>query len=94
MRNLSMPRFDRVALSVLALAWLPVTCRGAPSIEVAGAYFPAWLGCALAAVVSAALARAAMVATGLARILPLQLLMCISIGLLVATLVWIAWIGL
>ena len=94
MRNPSMPRLDRVALSVLALTWLPGPCRGASSIEVAGAYFPAWLACALAAVVGAALARAAMVATGLARILPLQLLMCISIGLLVAAHVWIAWIGL
>ncbi len=94
MRNPSMPRLARVALSVLALAWLPGTCRGAPSIEVAGAYIPAWLACALAAVAGAAVARAAMVATGLAHILPLQLLMCISIGLLVAVLVWIAWMGL
>ena len=88
------PKLERIALSVLALAWLPGTCRGAPSIEVAGAYFPAWLACALAAVVGAILARVAMVATGLAQVLPLQLFVCISIGLLVAALVWTAWIGL
>jgi hypothetical protein len=94
MRNDPSPRSERIALSLLALAWLPGACRAAPSIDVAGAYFPAWLGCALAAVVGAILARAAMVATGLAQVLPLQLFVCISTGLLVGALVWIAWIGL
>ncbi len=46
MRDIPLPRFDRIALPLVALALLPGSCRGAPSIEVAGAYFPAWLGCA------------------------------------------------
>ena len=94
MRNFPSSRFERIARPVLALALLPATCRGAPSIELAGAYFPAWLGCALVAVFGAILARAAMVVSGLAQVLPLQLFVCVSIGLLVAALVWLAWIGL
>ncbi len=94
MRSLKSSRFEWIAGPVLALALFPQACRGAPAVEVAGAYFPAWLGCALVAVVGAVLARAAMVATGLAQAMPLQLFVCISIGLLVAALVWLAWVGL
>lgn len=94
MRTIPLPRFDWIALPLVALALLPGSCRGAPSIEVAGAYFPAWLGCSLAAVIGAIVARVAMVATGLGRVLPFQLLVSISIGLLVAAFVWMTWIGL
>lgn len=86
-------RFERTALSPLALALLPGTCRCATSIEVAGAYFPAWLGLGLVAVVSAILARLVMVASGLSEELPLQLLVCSAIGLFIAALAGIAWIG-
>jgi hypothetical protein len=94
MHNVSSPRSRRITEYILAATMLPAACRAAPSIEVAGAYFPAWLACALAAVVGAIVARTAMVVTGLAQVMPLQLFVCISIGLLVAALVWIAWIGL
>ena len=94
MHTSSSPRSRRITGHLLALAMLPAACRAAPSIDVAGAYFPAWLGCALVAVAGAIVARAAMVATGLAQVLPLQLFVCISIGLLLAALVWAAWIGL
>ena len=94
MHKASSPRSRRVTEYILAVTLLPGACRAAPSIEVAGAYFPAWLACALVAVVGAIVARTAMVATGLAQVMPLQLFVCISIGLLVAALVWIAWIGL
>lgn len=95
MRNLQTSRFEwMVAWPVLALAIFPGPCSGAPSVEVAGAYFPAWLSCALVAVLGAVLARAGMVASGLSQSMPLQLFVCMSIGLLAAAVVWIAWIGL
>ena len=94
MHNVSSPRSRRIAEYILAVTMLPGACRAAPSIDVAGAYFPAWLACALVAVVGAIVARTAMVATGLAQVMPLQLFVGISIGLLVAALVWVAWIGL
>lgn len=94
MRNLPPMRSEQIVLPVLVLVWLPNAWGGAPSIAVAGAYFPAWLACALAAIFGALLARAGMLASGLAEVLPIQLLVCIAIGLLVAVLVWIAWIGI
>ena len=94
MQRLTLPRFERLAPCLLALACVPSACHAGPAIEVAGAYFPAWLACSLAAVSAAMLARAVMVATGLAQVLPLQLFVSLSAGSLVAALVWITWIGL
>lgn len=94
MQRLTFPRFGRVAPCLLALAWLPETCRAAPALEVAGAYVPAWLCCALGALAGTIVARAAMVVTGLALVLPLQLLVSLSMGSLLAALVWVTWIGL
>jgi len=67
-------------------------CGGAPSVTIAGAYFPAWLFCAIVAVVVAAMARGVMVATGLVRVIPLQLAVCMSIGILMAVAVWKVWV--
>jgi len=94
MFNIPSARIERIARYIPTAALLPGFCGAAPSIEVAGAYFPAWLGCALVGVAGAIIARVLMVATGVAEVLPLQLLVCVSIGLLVGALAWIAWIGL
>lgn len=55
--------------------------RGAPSFILFGAFFPAWMLLAGIASLAAIGARVVLVATGLAEILPLQLLVCVSIGL-------------
>jgi len=78
----------------LAAAWPCAACAGAPSIAVAGAYFPAWLACALVGLGAALVARVAMVATGLAQVLPLQLFVCASIGVLCGMAAWLNWTGL
>ena len=65
----------------------------APSFEIAGAYFPAWMFCALFGIVAAAGARAALVAGGLASVLPYQLFVCTSIGLIFALLLWLIQFG-
>jgi hypothetical protein len=66
---------------------------GAPSLILFGAYFPAWILCAVAGVVAGVLARVAMVASGLSHALPLQLFVCIAVGLLVAVAGWLFWFG-
>jgi len=79
-------------LSLLGSVLVLAGCGGAPTVTIAGAYFPAWLLCAIVAVVVAALTRVLMVATGLARLVPLQLAVCISIGILVAVALWKVWV--
>jgi hypothetical protein len=66
-------------------------CGGAPSVTVAGAYFPAWLLCGLIAVFVAVIVRVLMVITGLSNHVPYQLAVCSSIGVIVALVVWQLW---
>jgi hypothetical protein len=69
------------------------TVQGAPSLILFGAYFPDWMFCAVIGIVGALAARIAMVPTGLSEILPFQLFVCSSIGLIVAIFAWLLWFG-
>ena len=56
-----------------ALASLALLCSGcsqAPNIPLFGAYFPAWMLCALLGIVLAIAVRIASIATGLGRASP------------------------
>lgn len=68
--------------------------RGAPSFTLFGAYFPAWMLCAAIGIVGAIGARIMFIGSGLADILPLQLLVCASLGLSIAMGTWLFWFGL
>ena len=83
----------RLALRVVVLiGYALAACGcGAPSLIIAGAYFPAWLMCAILAVVVATILRAVMVATRLSQLIPFQLAVCTSIGAIVALIVWFMW---
>ena len=80
-----------IILATLALSGCSV--RGAPSYALFGAFFPAWMFCALIGIVTAIGARIAFVVAGLANVLPYQLFVHASIGLSVALLVWLLWFG-
>jgi hypothetical protein len=68
-------------------------CGGAPSVTIAGAYFPAWLLCALIAVLVAVFVRALMIRMRLADYIPYQLAVCCSAGGIVALIVWHFWVA-
>lgn len=68
-------------------------CSVAPTLVVAGTYFPAWLVCALFGMVVAVVARLWMVRRGHAQTLPLQLWVCVAQGSVAAVLVWYIWAG-
>ena len=70
-----MNHLTRLVSAVLLLgeAFCSTGCGGAPSVTIAGAYFPAWLLCAIVAVLVAAFIRALVVATGLSNYIPYQL---------------------
>jgi hypothetical protein len=77
----------------LPLALCGCSQAGAPSIELFGAFFPAWLLCAVLGIFVAFGARMIFAARGLTDVLPLQLVVCTSIGLIFALLVWLFWFG-
>ena len=81
-------------VSIIATAGLGCGCAGAPSITVAGAYFPAWLACALIGIAAALAARVLLSVSGVGSVTPLPLLVCSAIGTACGTLAWLAWIGL
>jgi hypothetical protein len=89
LKNLS---FTRVALGmVLAASMSGCASRGAPSFVLFGAFFPAWLLLAGIGIGAAVTTRLAFVASGLATVIPLQLLVCASSGLTVAVVCWLLW---
>lgn len=61
---------------------------GAPSFDLFGAFFPAWMLCALIGIVAAAGARAVLATPRLNETIPLQLAVCTSVGIIVALLSW------
>jgi hypothetical protein len=67
--------------------------RGAPSFEIFGAYFPLWLLGGVIGLVAALVAHRLFVASGWALIVPLQLSVCLAIGLTIAALVWLSGTG-
>ncbi len=79
------------SLGLLCLAGC--ASRGAPSFIAFGAYFPAWLLCGVAGVLAAIATRLALLLTGLSESVPFQLIVCISAGMIVASLVWFIWFG-
>jgi hypothetical protein len=80
-------------LTTLGLANALDGCAAAPSITVGGAYFPAWLVCGLIGVLGAIVSRLVLAGSGLAQTLPLQLLVCLSVGVVCAALAWVGWVA-
>jgi hypothetical protein len=66
---------------------------GAPSFVLFGAFFPAWMLCAVFGIFVAISARAAFVAADLARTIPYQLFVCTSVGVIFGLTVWLIWFG-
>jgi len=85
-----------ITTSVLALPLLSLCgCSeaGAPSFDLFGAFFPAWLLCAVFGIFVALGARIFFAARNLTEVLPFQLSLCTSLGAILALLVWLIFFG-
>ena len=89
------PKACRAVLPVFIASGALGGCssHGAPSFVLFGAFFPAWMLCALIGIFGAIAARGIFVAVGLDSFLPFQLFVCSSVGLVVAALTWLIWFG-
>jgi hypothetical protein len=89
------PRPRRAALALFITSATLGGCarHGAPSFVLFGAYFPAWMLCAVIGIFGAIAARSIFIAVGLNSVLPFQLFVCSSLGLMVAALTWLTWFG-
>jgi hypothetical protein len=68
-------------------------CSAAPTLYVFGSYFPAWMLCGALAIAASLAARAAFLSTHFATAVPHQLLVCSSVGLSFALIVWLVFYG-
>jgi hypothetical protein len=60
----------------------------APSFELFGAYFPAWMLCGLIGIVGAASTRMVLTTPAVNDVVPFQLAVCTSVGVIVGLLSW------
>jgi len=79
-------RFVRLLPLLLAAPLLP-GCSRAPSVEVLGSFFPAWLVCFIAAIVLTALVRLALLRLRVKAALPM--LVYPSLAALFTFLLWL-----
>jgi hypothetical protein len=66
---------------------------GAPSFDLFGAFFPAWLLCGTVGIAGAIAARVGFVSSGVADALPYQLAVCTAIGVIAGLLFWLVGFG-
>ena len=86
----------RIGTSLAALPMLSLCgCSetGAPSLDLFGAFFPAWLLCAVLGILVALGARIFFAARNLTDVLPFQLPLCTSLGAIFALLIWLICFG-
>jgi hypothetical protein len=65
----------------------------APSFELFGAYFPAWMLCAVIGIIGAFGARAVLTTSALSGVVPFQFAVCTAIGVVLGLLSWVALFG-
>ena len=80
-------------MCVVSFCLAGCSANGAPSFDLFGAFFPAWLLCGAIGIAGAAIARVVFVSTGLSNALPYQLVVCTSIGVITAVLFWLVAFG-
>jgi hypothetical protein len=88
---MSGPSLPRAVLLVVTSCTLAgCSLAAAPSFELFGAFFPAWMLCALAGVFGAAGARVVLTTQTLSEVIPFRLAVCTAVGTIVGLLVWMA----
>ncbi len=72
----------------LGVAFLLTACQQhAPTVYIAGSFFPAWLICIVFGVVGALVVRLISIKTGFEDILPLRLFFYVSVALIIAMII-------
>ena len=83
-----------IGVSVLApLSLCGCSEAGAPTFDLFGAFFPAWLLCAVLGIFVALGVRIFFAARNLTDVLPFQLPLCTSLGAIFALLIWLICFG-
>jgi hypothetical protein len=78
---------------VMSCALTGCSLAGAPSFELFGAFFPAWLLCALIGIVGAAGTHLVLTTPAFSEAVPFQLAVCTAVGVMVGLVAWMVLFG-
>jgi hypothetical protein len=84
-------RLPGIVISSSALGGCAI--QGAPSFELFGAFFPAWMLCASIGIIGGIAARVIFIAVGLDSRVQFRVFVCSSVGVVVAAGTWLFWFG-
>jgi hypothetical protein len=90
-RPSSCPRAAAGPLTLFSLLGLGGCGAGAPSLSLAGSYFPAWILCSLIGVAVGLAARIVLSATRLAETAAYPLVICIAVGAIAGVAAWLVF---
>lgn len=76
-----------------AIALMVSGCSHAPTMDLLGSYFPAWMLCAALGVLAAVMIRQLLAAAGIAEYVIAPLLTYAGLAVFVTLLVWLFWFG-
>jgi hypothetical protein len=91
--NAKLSSLARALIVLMSFSLGGCSTGGAPSFDLFGAFFPAWLLCGVVGIAGAVAARVAFVGSGVANTLPYQLAVCTAIGVITALLFWLVGFG-
>jgi len=81
------------ALSRVAIALPVAACNYAPTIDLLGSYFPAWMLCAALGIVAAVIIRQILAVTGIGDYVVAPLLTYAALAVSATLLAWLFWFG-
>jgi hypothetical protein len=90
-RTAMLPR--AALLTVTSCILTGCSLAAAPSFELFGAYFPAWMLCALIGIVGAAGTRVVLTTPAFNGVVPFEFAVCTAVGVTVGLLSWMALFG-
>jgi hypothetical protein len=82
-------RASAFTAAVMAASAAQATDPAAPSLAAFGAYFPAWIVCAILGVVGAVVARFVLARLGIDEFLPLRLVVYLCLAIVFGLGVWL-----
>ena len=80
-------------LQLVAMTLPVAACNTAPTQDLVGSYFPAWMLCATAGIVAAVIIRQILVAAGIHDYVVAPLLTYVAIAGSATFLIWLLWYG-
>ena len=86
-------RRDRLGLWRAAIALPVASCSYAPTMDLFGSYFPAWMLCAAVGIVAAVIVRQILALAGISEYVVAPLLTYAGLAVSATLLAWLFWFG-